>query len=43
MSLIPPETIHVKRKRGADADEGPVDFLRSLRPTTFRLYMCVYC
>ncbi|KAK4456251.1 hypothetical protein QBC34DRAFT_13661 [Podospora aff. communis PSN243] len=28
MSMLPPETIQVKRKRGADADEGPVDFLR---------------
>ncbi|KAK0646566.1 hypothetical protein B0T16DRAFT_164944 [Cercophora newfieldiana] len=27
-SMLPPETIQVKRKRGADADEGPVDFLR---------------
>jgi len=32
MSLLPPETIQVKRKRGADADDGPVDFLRSSRP-----------
>jgi hypothetical protein len=27
MSGLPPETIHVKRKRGTDED-GPVDFLR---------------
>ncbi len=30
MSLLPPDTIQVKRKRGAE--DGPVDFLRSLRP-----------
>ncbi|KAK0623513.1 hypothetical protein B0T14DRAFT_536385 [Immersiella caudata] len=26
--MLPPEIIQVKRKRGADADDGPVDFLR---------------